>query len=811
MANNNIKVKVDVDYTEMTGLINTTGQTKQALKLVSQQFSKTGNQKAYMTGINRIVSAQNKLDKSARMSRSEIMKLGTEIKQSAQFANALAKASSTAATQAGQMGRRMSRTGVMTQQAKESRETQRAAEQEAQALHRLKMSTDASYASIYKLQSAKRVLKKEVREGRMTLEQYVASMRKVVQANNAVGASTATASKYMSRGGVAMQQFGYQAGDFIVQVQSGQNAMVAFGQQATQMVGALYMLPPAVLAGRVAILGLSASVGLLIASLGIIVPLATAVGAAFMRTRGSSDEAEKGVKSLTSALNASARAARDSLTPVKELTEEYGRFAEAVRESSRLAAQAQVTKALDSLGVATESTRESLITFRRDFEVYLDKQVQAVELAQVLGEETVRNASQFREVNDSVQRAANAMSESAAVMGLTSSEASRLYTALNELEGAGGPDSIAQSAQNTLDTIRRIFPETEKIPPEIAEMVVQLDEVLKAAAASAKVMQDMADTDIASGISDAADEAQRLAEKLGLSLQAAQSIIRIQSALSDGSTIPSGPFGGAITTPESTRFTPRVLTRSEVDARDKEDSGGGGVSGADALETLMKRIALDEQLLGVSQERAQVMRALASSEREYSASAIEGAIKRLEAYNQEKERIAEIQGIYNTAQSSLEDGFMAMVDGTKTVEDAFKDMARSIIKELYDVLVVQQMVGRFDRSSGTGSGIMGFIGNALKSFDGGGYTGSGPRSGGMDGRGGYLAMLHPRETVVDHTKAGSSSGGGVTVVQNFNFQANGDDSVKKLIAQAAPQIANMAKQSVVDSRRRGGAMKNAFG
>ena len=45
---------------------------------------------------------------------------------------------------------------------------------------------------------------------------------------------------------------------------------------------------------------------------------------------------------------------------------------------------------------------------------------------------------------------------------------------------------------------------------------------------------------------------------------------------------------------------------------------------------------------------------------------------------------------------------MAMVEGTKSVEDAFKDMARSIIKELYNVLVVQKMVGSFNVNSSSG-------------------------------------------------------------------------------------------------------------
>jgi hypothetical protein len=47
----------------------------------------------------------------------------------------------------------------------------------------------------------------------------------------------------------------------------------------------------------------------------------------------------------------------------------------------------------------------------------------------------------------------------------------------------------------------------------------------------------------------------------------------------------------------------------------------------------------------------------------------------------------------------------------------------------------------------------------VPSFAGGGYTGNAPRSGGLDGQGGFMAMLHPRETVIDHAK--TSSGGGV--------------------------------------------------
>ena len=102
---------------------------------------------------------------------------------------------------------------------------------------------------------------------------------------------------------------------------------------------------------------------------------------------------------------------------------------------------------------------------------------------------------------------------------------------------------------------------------------------------------------------------------------------------------------------------------------------------------------------------------------------------------------------------------------------------------------------------------------APRRYEGGGYTGSGPRSGGLDGKGGFMAMLHPRETVVDHTKG--QGAGGTVVNQVFNISANTSDDTKRLItqtiAQASPAIINQSVGAVMNQRRRGGAMKSAFG
>ncbi len=78
----------------------------------------------------------------------------------------------------------------------------------------------------------------------------------------------------------------------------------------------------------------------------------------------------------------------------------------------------------------------------------------------------------------------------------------------------------------------------------------------------------------------------------------------------------------------------------------------------------------------------------------------------------------------------------------------------------------------------TGSLVSDIMSVASPSFDGGGYTGNGSRSGGIDGKGGFWAMMHPQETVIDHTKSGSSaiagSSGGGNVTVNVSLQETSD-------------------------------------
>ena len=193
------------------------------------------------------------------------------------------------------------------------------------------------------------------------------------------------------------------------------------------------------------------------------------------------------------------------------------------------------------------------------------------------------------------------------------------------------------------------------------------------------------------------------------------------------------------------------------------------------------------------------------------------AAEALKVYTDQLEQLgvtaAEFETIGNTMQSSMESAFMSIVDGTASSKDAFKSMAADIIRQLYRVLVVQRMVGQLQTATSAGSGILGAIGGAL------GITGAAsgrsvnagqPYMTGEHGRELFVPSSAGRVLSVAQSKA-AMGGGGTSVVQNFNFAANGDDSVKKLISQAAPQIAKMTEKGIIDSRRRGGQFRQVFG
>ncbi|MDH2092309.1 hypothetical protein N5K21_26680 [Rhizobium pusense] len=170
-------------------------------------------------------------------------------------------------------------------------------------------------------------------------------------------------------------------------------------------------------------------------------------------------------------------------------------------------------------------------------------------------------------------------------------------------------------------------------------------------------------------------------------------------------------------------------------------------------------------------------------------------------------RVAQEQmDFFNDISDDLKDGFLdAIVEGEK-LDDVFKDLAKSIAKAALEAALFG--TGPFASGGGKGGGGGGFLTaifgglGKLFSFDGGGSTGPGSRSGGLDGKGGFMAMLHPNETVIDHTKSGNTAGGvEVSIVSRFladgSFESVVEGISQKQVGRAAPGIVSAANQQVV--------------
>ena len=109
---------------------------------------------------------------------------------------------------------------------------------------------------------------------------------------------------------------------------------------------------------------------------------------------------------------------------------------------------------------------------------------------------------------------------------------------------------------------------------------------------------------------------------------------------------------------------------------------------------------------------------------------------------------ANVQTSLNSIGMAAKNAFVNFVTGASTAKQALSQLASSMAA-MFAERAFMSLFG-------------GFSFFRAPSFAGGGYTGSGPRSGGMDGRGGFPAILHPNETVVDHTRGGA--GGMVRVI-----------------------------------------------
>ena len=160
----------------------------------------------------------------------------------------------------------------------------------------------------------------------------------------------------------------------------------------------------------------------------------------------------------------------------------------------------------------------------------------------------------------------------------------------------------------------------------------------------------------------------------------------------------------------------------------------------------------------------------------------------------------EMQGVFKKSYDGLT---QLTMDFLKTGKASFKDFATSIVAELIRIAVQKLVIDKMFASFGSffkpkidTSGLS--IPTTIPSGEGGGFTGMGARAGGVDGRGGFPAILHPNETVIDHTKG---QGMGATV--NFNISTVDAAGFDQLLASRKGLITSIINNAMNNQGKMG--------
>ena len=388
----------------------------------------------------------------------------------------------------------------------------------------------------------------------------LAELNRDFQTGTGVFANYANAAgKSANRMGVAMQQTGYQVGDFLVQVQSGTNPMVAFGQQATQLVGIMYLLPQATLAAKVGIGALKVSLATLTLGLGIAIPLVTAIGAAFIRTSKETDETKDSLEELDSTLESlikrmddwvlakrasqagltldeligkdSLSAAKKEMDSAKAALDELNESIAAISavgggealaslslmqrlgwlpsESDVALAEKRVTEATEALNLATQKAREE------------EKAARDENVADMI--DVFREAQKRMREEDEATRRLREDNQ------LSMIEVFRAAQKRMRDEQAATDAEIAKGYANSLGFSKQLTNETDAYVKSAAEGFKQTEKLKEQLGEGAYEALRLAGVDMTSGIDAAAKAAARLAADLNISLAAALTMQKMAS------------------------------------------------------------------------------------------------------------------------------------------------------------------------------------------------------------------------------------------------------------------------------------------
>jgi hypothetical protein len=645
---------------------------------------------------------------------------------------------------------------------------------------------------------------------------YAASLRKATDAQLANTAATVMGGKKVNRFGMISQQVGYQVGDFFVQVQSGTSALVAFGQQGTQLAG---LLP-----------------GIYGAVIGIGLAIGTMLARSFLQAKDAMSDFQDLSNSFAPAMKKLSEGIKDTrlevyklVTGIKDTNQAIGQ--QALEYQKALQQTNQFLAAQDGLSRIQKVRAQGLKVFGLTIVKSDQERVDLLE----------KQNDEYSKLNDRAEQ-------------LRKKEEDRKNFLEDQLElekkilGAG-KDILDQESAQSLAASIAIANEEDKLSllrDRAAGTMTAAEaeeEALRQKLRLEYFLLDNADDLIERRIEQLREErslSEELKEQLRI-LKLQEEYLTVTQRVQEGSPAARAmrKYAGRGTVSDKDPIF-GTGPNAGKSIYDDPDAGKTFKSTKDEVARLQAVLDLRRQLIGKTQEEAiylqtlnKLKKANEDADIKMTDTALENAAKRIASDEIEIQKLEDqqqtLQDLASYMGSAYGDALMNIVTDIDFVNDSFEDMAyktenifrqmaADIIKELYRVLVVKQMVASATGFLPFANGGVIQGGKQVQAYANGGVVGGPTYFPMAGGKTGLMGEAGPEAIMpLKRGKGGklgvevSGDTGSVNIVQNFSFAANGDESVKKIIAEAAPKIANMTQQQIMDARRRGGQMRSTFG
>ena len=679
-----------------------------------------------------------------------------------------------------------------------------------------------------------------------------------------------------------LQQAGYQFGDFAVQVQSGTNVAVAFGQQMSQLLG-IFGAGGAIAGAGVAIAtafiaplidakkeaeGLNINIDGVFNTLqenqsavkelleiSLVGPLeqarlkAIAVLEAFRQIdlRDTKTAVSRDIQEVLNGLEDLSKAA-------ERVSTDTGFLGIGAETQGRRTAAAAIKEDLDALIIsiakATQGPAEDLPKKLTEAFLELEKSGLATEEILKSFKELLQNSGAFAAYQEEIRKAQEASAEASKkrseeeekfiqtaisnrkreekeAQKITETEKLRRKLSQERLETARKAEGALERVR--LQRLKKLQAEEKKkeeVRLQNAELAAQQEFALRFKNESDLLQQKVeVSKDLLKVIDEDSKEA---AARIKANFENQDFLFKVRFADE------TGLFQQPVT---PAKDAGKGATDAQEKARKEAEKQAERVR--NYIKSLKDQFEIEDSLIGVFGEQRNLQEALIEARQEYGDIATASQEEIIRNYIRETHALQQQQKALDDARKKQEelakelsgyfgDAFLSIVDGTKTVKDAFRDMARDIIRRLYEILVVEQMVQSISGaiqprlptgapSSSSANGNV-FSRGSVVPFANGGIVGGPTYFPMFGGRTGLMGEAGPEAIMpLKRGKSGklgvetTGQGDNIVVNQTFSFAANGDESVKKIIAQQAPIIAKMTQQQIMDSRRRGGQMKAVFG